>query len=224
MRVGALLVLLACRPPAATPPSAQAPTHPAPPDCDGAQAQYEKVLAAQAEAMEGDARDQARTRVAAMNGITGQRCREDEWPAEIASCLRVAATDDEQRGCTLQMRADQHRRWFLQMMTGQLPTAATDDSVGPSCVQIEDNYQRLFPAGAAAAGKPAPDEKALAQRWVARILFERCLADGWPERARTCFGNASSPTAPCYELLPEPARTSLNDHLVDMAESLGVPY
>jgi hypothetical protein len=169
--------------------------------------------------------DQAHARVAKMAGITRQRCREDEWSAEITTCLGAAATDDAQRACTLQMRADQHRRWFLQMMTGQTPAAATaDEKVGSSCLQIEANFNRLFAAAAATtptAGEPSP---ALVTGWVARILFERCLVDGWPEPARTCFGHASSVKNTCEDLLPEAARTALDGHLVDMAESLGVPH
>lgn len=214
---GIALVMVGCGPHAA-PPAAPAQTGGTQPDCDRAQAQYEKVLGAQADAIEGDARAQAQARVAAMRGITRQRCREDEWSVEITACLTSATTDEQQQACALQMRADQHRRWFLHMMNGELPTdASSDDKVGPSCLQIEVNYDRLF-TEAAAGGEPS-----LAQRWVARIFFERCLVDGWAEPARTCFSHASVKPA-CDELLPEAARTALHDHLVDMAESLGVPY
>lgn len=67
---------------------------------------------------------------------------------------------------------------------------------------------------------------ATARAWVARIFFERCVMDSWPEPARSCFGRVSvtKETDACLALLPEAARTALNDHLVDMAESLGVPH
>jgi hypothetical protein len=219
------LVLVACGPrPAPAPIGATATAPPAQPDCDGAQAQYERVLAAQADQIEGDARAQAQTRIAAMQGITAQRCRDDAWTAEIATCLRGATTDAEQQACALMMRPDQHRRWFLHLLNGQAPAAATaDDKAGPSCVQIEASWNRMFEARAASAAQARADDQVLAQRWAAQILFERCLVDGWPESARTCF-NRADPEATCEQMLSESARTSLNDHLVDMAESLGVPY
>lgn len=218
--VGAIaLVLVACGPRPAPAPVASSATPPAQPDCDGAQARYEQVLAAQADAIEGEAKTQAQARVTEMHGITGQRCRDDEWSAEIATCLGAAATEDAQRTCALQMRADQHRRWFLELMTGRLPGEATaDDKTGPSCVQIQASFDRLYAAQTPPAGEPT-----LAQRWVGQILFERCLVDGWPEPARTCF-NRADVKAGCEQLLPEDARTALREHLVDMAEHLGVPY
>jgi len=224
------LVLLGCRPhaaaPAPTSPGAPAPSRPATADCDGAQVQFEQVLAGQTEQLEGDARTTAQTRLQELAGVTRQRCREDGWPAEITACLIAARSEDEQRECALQMRADHHRRWFLQMMTGQPPGAASPDAeLGPSCVQIEANHRRAFAAAAANAPAPPPDGPSpeLVQGWVARILFERCLVDDWPETARTCFGRASV-SERCEDLLPEAARTALRDHLIDMAESLGVPY
>jgi hypothetical protein len=228
MRLGAgafllVAVALACGPPTTRPPPREPPP---PPSCDRAQAQYEQVLAAQASAMEGAARDTARERLARMAGVTGQRCREDEWSAEVTQCLIGASSDDEQKVCLLQMRADQHRRWFLHMLTGQVPSERlADEKLGPSCLAIEANYTRLL-AGAAPDPKPVPDDVATARAWVARIFFERCVTDNWPEPARSCFGLASgtSTTNTCLKLLPETARTALHDHLVDMAESLGVPY
>ena len=139
-----------------------------------------------------------------MTGVTRQRCVEDGWSAAVTACFVRATADDAQQACALQMRADQHRRWYLQLMTGEVPG------------------ERL--AAAPAAPDPQPTfDRSLAQAWVARILFERCIVDNWPEPARSCFAVAAVRNT-CDELLPEAAHTALNDHLVDMAESLGVPH
>jgi hypothetical protein len=212
-------------PPAVT----AAPTPDAAPDaapCAAAGAGYQAFLAARAAAMTGDDGATASARLPTMAGVTERRCTEDGWPAEVATCLAGAARDEPQRQCLLRLHAHQHRRWFLQMATGQLPAASSDDDQrGPSCLQVADHYAQVLGVPAREDAAPPPPEdppRELARRWIPRIVLERCLVDGWAEPARSCFGGPAADLESCTPRLPEPAARALHDHLRDMTESLGV--
>jgi|GEM_PF-6309513 len=197
------------------------------PGCRAAGKQVESVLASQINALPQSARAGATKRMQTMSPVTRQRCEQDGWSQGTITCLAAAATEAEQKVCSLRFRADQYRRWFRQLLRATVPGPATaDEKIGPSCLQIQVHYSTLLPATKPQpnANTAPPGPRARARAWVPRILFERCIADNWPSSARSCFANATVADAGCEKRLPKPARTALGDHLRDMAEHLGIAH